>query len=761
MSSSVTSKSSKRTRKPLYPRGWGSGNVAYVGTFRAFSLAVLGRSSLEIGDKIILPSSALQSINRLRLPFPLIFEVRKYAKCVSSKSSTLSHNEVMNQYKRRIETIYRSTNPAKLDKIDKWLRNSKYAKNPHQLYTKICATYGIVPKAKITASRKKNKRKSKCKSLGKQYCSVYEFSSPQADSAYLPHWMMQNLGIDEGHKIELESKFGIRKGTFCKLQPFKQEFMDKVSTIGYKSTLEHSLRHYSVLSVNQRIVVEFNHFPYECIVKQTAPTDAISILGSTDLEIEFEEPIELTNNENQQQIMEAQEEEEEEKEDLISCDDESSSSFSIDGTTQIGSATQIDGILLKKLGVPLDYNEQTNLATMIIENRKLMRENESRFAIDEEDEEERDNEEKDMSETMIMNEENKASAAPGPNEIECNNCGKYIHAMSIQMHEVHCIRSYLRCDVCNECIGKGTKDEHWLAYHEERTCICNQICCGSIEYCAHQENECGLRLVECTLCATSKIQYNQMAQHDAVCTRRISVMCPLCATEIADSKDKLLHLLTECAERRAICNYCGTFRICADMEEHRAFCGSRSEKCDKCNQFVSLMNMEPHLQSNCQWFNNNQLSSKSSHPAAAKVPQVQQMDEDNPYIDDSLFGLLKSNPKPTLLDDSFAMDAIASSVANKQLCPHCDNDDCLMNEEEFHMHIAIKHPNALNQQITQTIMASFHDENSYQKNKTNKKKRRKLSNSNRKHKQKWTCHVCTFVNQRAKQTCCVCKAPKS
>ena len=117
-------------RKPLYPRGWGSGNVAYVGTFRAFSMAVLGRSSLEIGDKIIMPSDALQSINRLRLPFPLLFEVRKFGR--SSSSKELSQKQVLNQYKRRIENIYRSTNPTKISKIDKWL--AKYGDNPLGLY---------------------------------------------------------------------------------------------------------------------------------------------------------------------------------------------------------------------------------------------------------------------------------------------------------------------------------------------------------------------------------------------------------------------------------------------------------------------------------------------------------------------------------------------------------------------------------------------------------------------------------------------------
>merc|ERR1719295_2080453 len=39
----------------------------------------------------------------------------------------------------------------------------------------------------------------------------------------------------------------------------------------------------------------------------------------------------------------------------------------------------VDGALLKKLGVPLDYNEQTNLATMIRENRRMLQENHSRL----------------------------------------------------------------------------------------------------------------------------------------------------------------------------------------------------------------------------------------------------------------------------------------------------------------------------------------------------------------------------------------------
>eukprot|EP00484_Ammonia_sp_Unknown_P018099 CAMPEP_0197028246 /NCGR_PEP_ID=MMETSP1384-20130603/7975_1 /TAXON_ID=29189 /ORGANISM="Ammonia sp." /LENGTH=838 /DNA_ID=CAMNT_0042457217 /DNA_START=21 /DNA_END=2534 /DNA_ORIENTATION=+ len=764
-------------RKSLYPR-LNTGNVAFVGTFRAFSMAVLGRSSLEIGDKIILPQQTLQSINRLRLPFPLIFEVRKYDKLSSSQS--LTQREVVNKYKRRIENIYRSTNPTKISKIDKWLK--KHESNPHQLYVRICKVYGILPKARIVSNGGQKYKQKKGKSFGKQYCSVYEFSSPQQDSAYLPHWMMQNLGVEEGEKIELQSQFNIQKATYCKLQPFKQEFMDKVSSIGYKSTLEHSLRHYSVLSVNQRIVVEFNHFPYECIVKQTKPHSVVSILGSTDLEIEFEEPL---INGNSYQI-------EPQFEDLdidsvlapdpndnnnnsndICVDSASSSASSLSDIDVVDAdmngtvkPSDIDGTLLKKLGVPLDYNEQTDLATMILENRKLNEENKQRLNAQQTDKAERDSDDdeevqQDQEDKEQEEEEEKRETISderlspiGPNDVQCQNCGKYVHKMSIQMHEVHCIRENITCKLCKKCIKKQAESEHVEEYHREFTCICNQLCVGALKYNEHKAKTCKLRLVTCEYCGCSDITAERIKAHKQKCGEQsivcnvcqktyvsknkayhnCGVVCILCGERIEDSKDKLLHLVTVCPERRAICNYCGTFRKCGDMEQHRKFCGSRSEKCETCNQFVSLMNMEPHLQSNCQWFSNKQLSSNSNSKRSKESEvhdELEALDLNNPYLDaqlfgnenantdnnhnndnangnDSLFGLLKSNPMPTRVDTtSFAVDAMSSSLNDRQLCPHCVEDDTLLTQEEFETHIALKHPDLIDATLTQSIMASF------------------------------------------------------
>merc|ERR1712154_542907 len=85
--------------------------------------------------------------------------------------------------------------------------------------------------------------------------------------------------------------------------------------------------------------------------------------------------------------------------------------------------------------------------------------------------------------------------------------------------------------------------------------------------------------------------------------------------------------------------------------------------------------------------------------ASLKALGIQENDLSNPYIDpsllnndQSLFGLLKSNHMPNMVDTSFAMDAMKSSAMNKQLCPHCGSSDLLMDEEEFQSHIALQHP---------------------------------------------------------------------
>merc|ERR1712228_1059527 len=102
-------------------------------------------------------------------------------------------------------------------------------------------------------------------------------------------------------------------------------------------------------------------------------------------EIEFEEALEADVNNCYDEKTASNENEDNDEHNAMN--DESSSSMGLSdiecGYNQSNNnkikTAEIDGALLKKLGVPLDYNEQNNLATMIVENRRLRQEDESRF----------------------------------------------------------------------------------------------------------------------------------------------------------------------------------------------------------------------------------------------------------------------------------------------------------------------------------------------------------------------------------------------
>jgi hypothetical protein len=65
----------------LYP-GFGSGKGTYTGDFECRSFSSLGKADMELGDKIILPTSALKDILKLKLSLPLQFRVTSDRACV-------------------------------------------------------------------------------------------------------------------------------------------------------------------------------------------------------------------------------------------------------------------------------------------------------------------------------------------------------------------------------------------------------------------------------------------------------------------------------------------------------------------------------------------------------------------------------------------------------------------------------------------------------------------------------------------------------
>ncbi|KAK4877863.1 hypothetical protein RN001_010369 [Aquatica leii] len=117
------------------------------------------------------------------------------------------------------------------------------------------------------------------------HCGVLEFVADEG-KVYLPLWMMQNLVLEEGDYILIES-VSLPVGTFAKFQPLSPEFLDITNP---KAVLENCLRTFSCLTSGDVIAVRYNQRVYELCVLETQPGNAISII-ECDMNVEFAAPV--------------------------------------------------------------------------------------------------------------------------------------------------------------------------------------------------------------------------------------------------------------------------------------------------------------------------------------------------------------------------------------------------------------------------------------------------------------------------------------
>jgi len=116
------------------------------------------------------------------------------------------------------------------------------------------------------------------------HCGVLEFVADEG-LCYLPHWMMQQLLLSEGQMLTVRSAT-LPKGTYCKLQPVDQAFLDLTNP---KAVLENALRNWSALTAGDIIVINYNKKNYEINVLEVqpdGPSHAISIVEA-DVMVDF------------------------------------------------------------------------------------------------------------------------------------------------------------------------------------------------------------------------------------------------------------------------------------------------------------------------------------------------------------------------------------------------------------------------------------------------------------------------------------------
>jgi len=117
------------------------------------------------------------------------------------------------------------------------------------------------------------------------HSGVMEFIADEG-CAYLPYWMMQNLAICEGEKINFRYK-NLEKGIFVKIQPQTYDFLDISNT---KAVLESKLRNFTCLTKSDTLAIEYNEKIYWLNVVEVKPGNAISIV-ETDVNVDFIAPL--------------------------------------------------------------------------------------------------------------------------------------------------------------------------------------------------------------------------------------------------------------------------------------------------------------------------------------------------------------------------------------------------------------------------------------------------------------------------------------
>ena len=69
-----------------------------------------------------------------------------------------------------------------------------------------------------------------------------------------------------------------------------------------------------------------------------------------------------------------------------------------------------------------------------------------------------------------------------------------------------------------------------------------------------------------------------------------------------DTRSRLIYIVQdECPKRQSKCAYCEIDLPFCDLQEHLNFCGTRTEPCEKCGQFVMHKDLQRHEDSNCTY----------------------------------------------------------------------------------------------------------------------------------------------------------------
>lgn len=589
-------------------------------TLRVFSFEMMERAQplhAQQGDKIILPAEALYQVQKLRLPFPLLFRLEKLGTAAEQR--------------RKADAL------------------------------------------------RANPDSGSIASPGAQYAGVLEFSAP-AEQAFLPHWMMENLRVEEGESIRVYSESHLPQGKWIKLEPHSQSFSTLLRELGPKYFLENALRHYSVLSKGQRIMVSHAGQNYSLNVRDCKPADTVSLLGNLDLEVEFGPAIDAPRGEReggdgsqtfrthasgvQGGAALGEDDDEDLKRAMAMSLAESGASPAAaaaaasdpaaDGASVSASPVADDegwavaepvaasssaapsslasrfGGGGNRLGGPSSsaaseakYPEASPSASPVAgASASSSAAPTSAESKEEQEALEADGDSGEDEQSMDAADPPLEAVDVPPGHQLCPTCNRAITTASYSLHSLHCARAFTKCAVCARMVKKVEAEAH-AASHARVECPACHMELESKRLRKHTKRECVYRPAPCKWCA-GPTPLIQLPSHEAQCGD-VTELCSLCAQpiprrlmqvhpsseacrvqcgkcdEIVTSRDIVAHTKDRCSGRMLECPHCKLQVVAREQRAHEDYCGARTDACDKCKRYVKLRDMQRHIDSACTY----------------------------------------------------------------------------------------------------------------------------------------------------------------
>eukprot|EP01083_Nonionella_stella_P024171 66813_1 len=427
------------------------------------------------------------------------------------------------------------------------------------------------------------------------HCGVLDFTASEG-CVCVPSWIMDNLGVSESCTLTV-SNITLPKGRYVRLQP--HTLLKDTKT---KQQLESSLRNFTTLTANTTITIQsMNDLKLNVLEVKPNKNNLNSIqIIDCDLVVEFEAALDGTTNDvarfERNLVLNGTDHKEDIITDAVAKGEyrfytleltQTIESIQIKATPSVADGHDVD------LYASWTYNEPGTTATNYdyhcVESGAVqliihLDENQSKylylavhgFDASQMEHKEQSNpieytlsvhnisisgtELKQLYRASSLTQHDEAKQAQptsstdndgikpdtetpmnaDPNKTFCANCHRFVNKWSYDRHHAHCIKQFEFCISCKKVIKMNDMEAHNKTFHSD-------------------------------------------------------LKCKICGEMISGGKQTLIsHQKHECLKRPVNCDYCHLPFAFIEYEQHRIMCGSRTEFCVHCNQYIALSLIEQH-----------------------------------------------------------------------------------------------------------------------------------------------------------------------